>query len=356
MTDHTVPPTISISGARPQGRRNGRHRRKHAGRLRRRAGRARHALAQRVIAPTPARPVAARNRGQRDPDHRARQPMAVDLRESSSPRSASPPISSGSAILPRTSASACSPSPASSRPPRWSRRRAHGEIAQEQLKDVLDAYSARDRQAARCRCGSATPRSTRSAQFAVPRTADLHDGRSAQHHLLHASAVLRQEHRAHRRPCTNIAETVIIYMSTGEQHVDERPKGEHDAFPIRKAQAHNRIQRRMPARKFWWSRTRSAARRCFATIWKPKATTSRRVARGDEAELRLKEHLPDLIVLDWMLPGLSGIELCRRLRARAKPQRLPVIMLTARGEEASACAALRPAPTIMSSSRSRCPN
>ena len=39
--------------------------------------------------------------------------------------------------------------------------------------------------------------------------------------------------------------------------------------------------------------------------------------RGDEADTRLKESTPDLVVLDWMLPGLSGIELCRRLRARS---------------------------------------
>jgi two-component system phosphate regulon response regulator PhoB len=58
------------------------------------------------------------------------------------------------------------------------------------------------------------------------------------------------------------------------------------------------------------------------------------VARGDEAEIRLKEQLPDLLLLDWMLPGVSGLELCRRLRARPETQRLPVIMLTARGEEA----------------------
>ncbi|KAA5601884.1 phosphate regulon transcriptional regulator PhoB [Blastochloris sulfoviridis] len=57
------------------------------------------------------------------------------------------------------------------------------------------------------------------------------------------------------------------------------------------------------------------------------------VARGDEAETLLRERLPDLVLLDWMLPGLSGIELCRRLRARPETQRLPVIMLTARGEE-----------------------
>src|SRR6202049_1537111 len=56
-------------------------------------------------------------------------------------------------------------------------------------------------------------------------------------------------------------------------------------------------------------------------------------ARGDDAEVRLKENPPDLVVLDWMLPGISGIELCRRLRARTDTERLPIIMLTARGEE-----------------------
>ena len=57
------------------------------------------------------------------------------------------------------------------------------------------------------------------------------------------------------------------------------------------------------------------------------------VTRGDEAEIRLQESLPDLLVLDWMVPGVSGIELCRRLRMRAETERLPIIMLTARGEE-----------------------
>jgi len=56
-------------------------------------------------------------------------------------------------------------------------------------------------------------------------------------------------------------------------------------------------------------------------------------ARGDEADTKVKEKTPDLIVLDWMLPGLSGIELCRRLRARPETRQLPIIMLTARGEE-----------------------
>jgi two-component system phosphate regulon response regulator PhoB len=55
--------------------------------------------------------------------------------------------------------------------------------------------------------------------------------------------------------------------------------------------------------------------------------------RGDDAEIMLREQVPDLVILDWMLPGLSGIELCRRLRLRPETQGLPVILLTARGEE-----------------------
>ncbi|MDI9846894.1 phosphate regulon transcriptional regulator PhoB [Rhodoblastus sp. 17X3] len=58
-----------------------------------------------------------------------------------------------------------------------------------------------------------------------------------------------------------------------------------------------------------------------------------RVERGDEAELRLEETAPDMVILDWMLPGVSGLEICRRLRAREATRTLPVIMLTARGEE-----------------------
>jgi two-component system phosphate regulon response regulator PhoB len=57
------------------------------------------------------------------------------------------------------------------------------------------------------------------------------------------------------------------------------------------------------------------------------------VERGDDAEVRLRESIPDLLLLDWMLPGISGIELCRRLRSREATRDLPIIMLTARGEE-----------------------
>jgi two-component system phosphate regulon response regulator PhoB len=54
---------------------------------------------------------------------------------------------------------------------------------------------------------------------------------------------------------------------------------------------------------------------------------------GDEAMVSVDEKLPDLIVLDWMLPKVSGIEVCRRLRQRPETRNVPIIMLTARGEE-----------------------
>src|SRR5206468_11060437 len=57
------------------------------------------------------------------------------------------------------------------------------------------------------------------------------------------------------------------------------------------------------------------------------------VGRGDDADLRLRESIPDLVFLDWMLPDISGIELCRRLRSRPESRQLPIVMLTARGEE-----------------------
>lgn len=55
---------------------------------------------------------------------------------------------------------------------------------------------------------------------------------------------------------------------------------------------------------------------------------------GEEALLAVSERAPDLIILDWMLPKLSGIEVCRRLRLKKETRNIPVVMLTARAEEA----------------------
>ena len=58
-----------------------------------------------------------------------------------------------------------------------------------------------------------------------------------------------------------------------------------------------------------------------------------RTADGDEALLLAEERIPDLVILDWMIEGVSGIEVCRRLRRRPATAHVPIIMLTARGEE-----------------------
>ena len=54
---------------------------------------------------------------------------------------------------------------------------------------------------------------------------------------------------------------------------------------------------------------------------------------GEEALLVASEEKPDVVLLDWMLPQLSGIEVCRRLRTRLETRNVPILMLTARGEE-----------------------
>ena len=61
---------------------------------------------------------------------------------------------------------------------------------------------------------------------------------------------------------------------------------------------------------------------------------TRVIESGEEVHAAISDETPDLLILDWMLPGLSGIEVCRLLRARTETQKLPIIMLTARGEEA----------------------
>ena len=56
-------------------------------------------------------------------------------------------------------------------------------------------------------------------------------------------------------------------------------------------------------------------------------------SNGEEAMLLVKEESPDIIILDWMMPLLSGIEVCRRLKMSPETKAIPIIMLSARSEE-----------------------
>lgn len=58
-----------------------------------------------------------------------------------------------------------------------------------------------------------------------------------------------------------------------------------------------------------------------------------RAENGEEALLLVDEETPDLVVLDWMLPSVSGIEICRQLKSRIETRDVPIIMLSARSEE-----------------------
>src|SRR5687768_10782828 len=59
----------------------------------------------------------------------------------------------------------------------------------------------------------------------------------------------------------------------------------------------------------------------------------RRTGDGEEALLLASEDPPDVVILDWMIEGILGLEVCRRLRGRSETRNVPIIMLTARGEE-----------------------
>src|SRR5215831_2525912 len=195
--------------------------------------------------------------------------------------------------------------------------------------------------------------SRRHLHLAVPRAAHLYDGRSAQHLFLYPPDVLRQEHRADRRSRHQYRGNRVLH---DRRPADPRqaPEGRHDELrrdgPRQlvgqeggKETEGNRVSDESMPKANGEDQAMSA--RILVVEDEEALTTLLRynleaegyevetVARGDDADTRLKERVPDLIVLDWMLPGLSGIELCRRLRARSETRQLPIIMLTARGEE-----------------------
>ena len=59
----------------------------------------------------------------------------------------------------------------------------------------------------------------------------------------------------------------------------------------------------------------------------------RRAENGEEAMLLIREETPDLVILDWMMPVMSGLEVCRQIKTRDETRHIPVIMLSARSEE-----------------------
>jgi two-component system, OmpR family, phosphate regulon response regulator PhoB len=77
----------------------------------------------------------------------------------------------------------------------------------------------------------------------------------------------------------------------------------------------------------------SAQREVLSYNLEAEGYRTSQAADGEEALMLVDEELPDVIVLDWMLPSVSGIEVCRQLKTRANTRGVPIIMLSARSEE-----------------------
>ena len=215
------------------------------------------------------------------------------------------------------------------------------DFAMELMKDVLDAYAQRDVE----RALDVWERDVdldALEEFGLPRSPDPYDGGSAQHHLLRPSSVLLQEYRADRRPRDQHCRNGVLprdrlepadrtaARATGVRHRGRRRRG------VMMNQARKEIVRpgAASAPRILIVEDESDLALLLGYNLESEGYLVENVTRGDEAELRLAENTPDLVILDWMLPGVSGLEICRRLRAREATRTLPVIMVTARGEEA----------------------
>ena len=195
---------------------------------------------------------------------------------------------------------------------------------------------------ARCRQGDrrldARRGGGRDVHQPLPRAPDLHDGGSAQHH--------RRARTCCSSPRTSSASAIMRPTSprrstswcVGNDIEAERPKGDSVELS-RSMAAAGRRGRRAPTdddngtpdpgrrgRERRWSR-------CCATTSSAKASGSPRRATAKRPCCSAREQRPDLVLLDWMLPLLSGIEVCRQLRRMPETRDVPIIMLTARGEE-----------------------
>ena len=200
-----------------------------------------------------------------------------------------------------------------------------------QLKHVLDAYAARDLDAAHAVWkGDEEIDSMCTSLFRELLTYMMEDPRNITfciHLMFCAKNIERMGDHA-----TNIAETVH-YMVEGRPIADPRPKGDTTAFAKSVRFERQRARHGHERAKILIVEDEEPLALLLRYNLEAEGYDVETIARGDEADTRLREAAPDLVVLDWMLPGLSGIELCRRLRSRPESKALPIIMLTARGEE-----------------------
>ncbi len=208
-------------------------------------------------------------------------------------------------------------------------------LVQENLKEAIDALVAGDAtRAKRVWAADAPIDEITNGIFREMLTHMM--GRPARHHPLHPHAVHRQEPRAHRRPRDQHRRSGVL------RRPRRYPAGIPPARRRRRRGEGLHPRRLRPA----MADITSAARPTVLVVEDeaPLMTLLRynlerqgfrvdEASDGQEALLRVAESKPDLVLLDWMLPSLSGIEVCRQLRRKPATRDLPIIMLTARTED-----------------------
>ena len=190
-------------------------------------------------------------------------------------------------------------------------------IATGMVHDVLDAFVERDAQAAVrvCERDAAVDDFYNSIFRALTHA---HDGKPAQHRPVGASPVRRQESRARWRP---------------------RDQHRRDGLLRRDRPAHGRPARQvaqvmlMTNKRLLLVEDDRALADLVTYHFERSGYDVTRTGDGEEALILVDEVRPDVILLDWMIEGISGIEVCRRLRRRSTTANVPIMMLTARGEE-----------------------
>src|SRR5262249_10192955 len=155
-----------------------------------------------------------------------------------------------------------------------------------------------------------------------------------QYQPVHAPAVHRQEHRAHRRPRHQHRRDRSL-PGAWPAHRCRAPEARHDQLrPGGAARGRRRCSGIRPMNPLVLVVEDEAA---LVTLLRYNLEREgfrvAAAADGEEALLLAREEKPDLVLLDWMLPLLSGIEVCRQMRRMAETRSVPIIMLTARGEE-----------------------
>ena len=204
-------------------------------------------------------------------------------------------------------------------------------IAQGMIKDVLDSFRDRD---------------VERAMAVWRRDEDVDESYNS---LFRELLTYMMEDPRRITPCAHL----LVHRK--EHRANRRPRDQHRRDRELRGNRHTRWRRSAPramsrpSTRLMTSRRRQASMKPYILIVEDEAallTLLRynlekggyevgEAIDGEEALLMVEERRPDLMVLDWMLPTLSGIEVCRRIRRKTGPASpLPIVMLTARGEEA----------------------